>query len=278
MKTQERYYTKIIERYLGFCSQAENRDALLEQFASLGSSSGQGSSESNKATTQVKAPSLPLPDQASIPTGQGPSGKDNKDLSDIIFALRKLREGIVASKRADMFAAQAYLFSIRLAVLIGHSEAYHPAILHLLRRMHRPHSRTLLNPVELREVVAYLVLDAACRRGDLAAAYAARNDWAGEAGGDPGVDAVLRALAHDDYVAFTRARDVAEAHRAKLLSFAEGRMRKHALKCVGRSYLSVDLNFLEGVTASNWASLTANDGVGWELEGSNVVIRRVRAR
>lgn len=34
-KTQERYYTKIVERYMSFCSDAGERDELLRRFSSL---------------------------------------------------------------------------------------------------------------------------------------------------------------------------------------------------------------------------------------------------
>jgi len=253
-KTQERYYTKIVERYMSFCSDAGERDELRRRFASLELNDG--------------APATPIPS-----AGQLPSGADNTQaLSQVMMALRKLREGMVASHRADDFAVQAYLFNIRLAVLVKHPESYHPAILHVLGRLQPLQG---LTSVELQEVVGYLVLDTACRRGELAEAYALRRRHGLR---DPKVDAVLSALAHDNYIGFGRARRAVDGHKARLLEFADDEMRVHALKCFGKAYLAVDLDFLELATGSTWPKLTKEDGVGWELDGERVVIRKIKAR
>lgn len=265
-KTQERYYTKIVERYMTFCSDAGERDELLRRFASLDlSSTMMTASASNQSTPKHNAKPLSGP----MPI---PRQDDSNALSDVLSALRKLREGIVASKRTDDFAIQAYLFCIRLSVLVKHPEAYHPAILHLLRRIQPVHGMTT---VELSEVTSYLVLDTACRRNNLGEAYALRHRYRLK---DSKVDAVLDALAHDNYVEFKRLKQRVDGHRAKLLEYADDVMRKHLLKCFGRTYLSVDLSFLETSANSSWPRLTAEDGVGWELDGSKVVIRKVRAR
>ncbi|KAI1128280.1 hypothetical protein F5Y10DRAFT_178888 [Nemania abortiva] len=262
-KTQERYYTKIVERYMTFCSDAGERDELLRRFASLNLSS------TNAASGQFGAKNAKPPTPNSTP---GPRQGDSNALPDVLSALRKLREGIVASKRADDFAIQAYLFCIRLSVLVKHPESYHPAILHLLRRIQPVRSMTT---VELNEVTSYLVLDTACRRNNLGEAFALRHRYRLK---DSKVDAVLDALTHDNYVEFKRLKQRVDGHRAKLLEYAEDAMRKHLLKCFGRTYLSVDLTFLESSANSSWPRLTAEDGVGWELDGGKVVIRKVKAR
>ncbi|GAW10968.1 hypothetical protein ANO14919_003060 [Xylariales sp. No.14919] len=256
-KTQERYYTKIVERYMTFCSDAGERDELLRRFASLSFSST--NDISSRPIPKNVQPSSPKPDAS-------------KALSDVLSALRKLREGIVASKRTDDFAIQAYLFCIRLSILVKHPESYHPAILHLLRRIQPVHSMTT---VELNEVTSYLVLDTACRRNNLGEAFALRHQYRLK---DSKVNAVLDALTHDNYVEFKRLRQRVDGHRAKLLEYAEEPVRKHLLKCFSRTYLSVDLSFLETCADSSWARLTTEDGVGWGLEGSKVVIRKVKAR
>ncbi|KAI1379635.1 hypothetical protein F4677DRAFT_338123 [Hypoxylon crocopeplum] len=267
-KTQERYYTKIVERYMTFCSDAGERDELLRRFASLDltfNSNDENPPAKSAANASPTDPNTPAMAPATIPSS-------TKGLSDVLSALRKLREGIVASKRVDDFAIQVYLFCIRLSVLVKHPESYHPAILHLLRRIQPLHSMT---SVEKSEVVGYLVLDTACRRNNLAEAFAARHNYRLR---DVKVDAVLDALAHDNYVEFMRTRGRVDGHKAKLLEYAEESMRKHLLKCFGRAYLSVDLNFLETCANSKWATLTVEDGVGWELDGAKVVIRKIKAR
>ncbi|KAI1360230.1 hypothetical protein F5Y08DRAFT_343908 [Xylaria arbuscula] len=259
LKTQESYYTKIVDRYMSFCSDAGERDELLRRFASISLQSTASDTSSRPPPKSTRPQAHHQPD-------------DSKALSDVLQALRKLREGIVASKRTDDFAIQAYIFCIRLSILVKHHESYHPAILHLLRRIHPVHSMTT---VELNEVVSYLVLDTACRRNDLGEAFALRHRYRLR---DSKVNAILDALTHDNYVEFKRIRQRVDGHRAKLLEYAEDSVRKHLLKCFSRTYLSVDLSFLETSANSSWPQLTVEDGVGWELDGSKVVIRKVKAR
>ncbi len=187
-------------------------------------------------------------------------------------ALRKLRESIVASKRTDDFAIQAYLFCIRLAVLVKQPESYHAAILHLLRNIHPEQNLTLM---EFQEVVAYLILDTACRRRELSEAYSLRQKYAL---GDKKVNDALSALAHDNFILFHRVRRAVDGHRARIMEWAEADLRLHTLKCFGRAYLGVDLKYLETATSSEWDDLKQKDGVGWELDGAKVVIRKIKAR
>ncbi|POR39014.1 Uncharacterized protein TPAR_00787 [Tolypocladium paradoxum] len=258
LKTQERYYTKIVERYMTFCSDAGRSDELLRRFSSL---------EIGGEASRTSAPAAP----AGLPSSVD-SPQCNKALSGIMAALRKLREGIVASQRADDFAAQAYLFCIRLSILVKQPESYHPAILHLLRTIHRQHP---LTSVELQEVASYLVLDTACRRRQLADAFALRRLYGLR---DAKVGAVLAALVHDNCVLFYRVKRGVDGHRARIMEWAEVDMRRHALKCIGKTYMSVDVGFLERLTGSTWDELKRNDGVGWELDRARVVIRRPKAR
>ncbi|KAI3332273.1 hypothetical protein HD806DRAFT_519048 [Xylariaceae sp. AK1471] len=263
-KTQERYYTKIVERYMTFCSDAGERDELLRRFASLTLSSTKVNDRSNPTSATS---SQPIPKNLKAAASRPDS---SKALSDVLSALRKLREGIVASMRTDDFAIQAYLFCIRLCVLAKHPESYHPAILHLLRRIQPVHSMTT---VELNEVISYLVLDTACRRNNLGEAFELRHRYRLK---DSKVDAVLDALTHDNYIKFKRLKQRVDGHRARLLEYAEEAMRRHLLKCFGRTYLSVDLSFLENCADSSWVRLTAEDGVGWELDGTKVIIRKAK--
>lgn len=266
-KNQERYYTKIVERYLSFCSDAGDRDALLRQFASL-SIAKQRSSSSGTDTSVASTTTASTSTASTFPFPQA----NTKDLSAVLMALRKLREGIIASNRIDDFATQAYLFNVRTAVLVKHSESYHPAILHLLRAIH---PKNPLTSFELREVTGYLVLDAACRRADLAEAFALRNRFQLR---DPKVDSVLRALVRDDFIAFGRIRRSVDGHKAKFLEFCEDSMRRHTLKAFGRAYLSVDAGFLEKATDSTFRELVEKDGVGWHSDGTKIVIRSIKGR
>ncbi|KAF4122365.1 sphingosine kinase [Geosmithia morbida] len=275
-RTQEQYYTTIIQRYMSFCNDAGKRDELLRLFESL-SIDGAGSRYAAAASTAASAvaPNLGSHEggraiQEAVERLQSPA--NTLPLSQVMMALRKLREGMVASKRIDDFAVQAYLFCIRLSVMVKQPESYHAAILYLLRHLH---PLCPLTSLELQEVVSYLVLDTACRRGDLGEAYWLRREHRLR---DPQVDAVLRALAHDNWISFHRLKFQVDGHRARLLDFADGDLRSRTLKAFGRSYFTVERRFLESATDASWDHLTTKDGVGWELDGDKVVIRRVRAR
>lgn len=271
-----------MERYMTFCTDAGKRDELLRRFASLeiqdGAEGAQLSSSTvnaDKAAATAAATTAPSPKdrQAVNPSPEALQNPANtKALSDVMMALRKLREGIVASKRVDDFSVQAYLFCIRLSILVKHPESYHPAILYLLRYLH---TQCPLTSVEFQEVVGYLVLDTACRRKELAEAYSLRRRYRLR---DSKVDMVLHALVHDNYTQFRRMRMAVDGHRARLLDYAEDDVRMRTLKAFGRTYLSVDRAFLEAMTDSTWDDLKKRDGVGWELEGEKVVIRKVRAK
>lgn len=263
-KNQERYYTKIVDRYMGFCSRAGRGDELLRQLGSL--RIGDDGATSDKVAT-LDAMALEADIQPSFT-----SSASQDDLTILIMAMRKLREGIVASKRIDDFSIQAYIFCIRLSILVKHMESYQPALLHLLNRMHPAHS---LSSIDLQEFAGYLVLDLACRRQDYAQAYFMKNKYDVR---DSKVDAVLSAMVHDDYQKFWKVKNSVGGYKAKLMEFAETTIRMQALKCLGRTYFSVDLAFLEYVTDAKWQALTKQHGVGWELEGQKVVIRRPKGR
>lgn len=253
---------------MAFCSDAGRGDELLRRLACLEISN---ENERNDKTQRPQTAPAPATASASI-TNFTSDISGQKDLSVLMMAMRKLREGIVASKRIDDFSIQAYIFCIRLSILVKHMESYHPALLHLLRNMHTVHA---LSPTELQEFVGYLVLDLACRQQDLAQAYSVRNQYGFH---DPKVDATLRALTHDNYFLFWRVKRSVDGHKAKLMEFAEEGMKIQTLKCLGRSYLTIDLPSLEQFTNTSWPNLTKEHGVGWQLEGSKVVIRKPKAR
>ncbi|KAL1843823.1 hypothetical protein VTK73DRAFT_2711 [Phialemonium thermophilum] len=253
---------------MSFCTEAGSSGALLQRFSSLTLSDSSTPGGAAPASQQPPASSTP----AAVSPGTATPPPGSEDLSRILAALRKLREGIVASARDDRFATQAYLFALRLGVLCRSPETYHPAALHLLRVVH---PRGGLTSLEHHEAAAYLVLDAACRRADLAAAYALRSAHRLR---DAKVDDVLGSLVRDDWVAFFRVRDRLDGHMVRIVQFAERDMRMHLLKAFGRAYLSVSLPFLEASTGLSWDRLRDEFSVGWELDGDRVIIRKIHGR
>ncbi|KAK4247939.1 hypothetical protein C7999DRAFT_31618 [Corynascus novoguineensis] len=144
---------------------------------------------------------------------------------------------------------------------------------------------TTLTSLERQEVVGYLVLDAACRRGDLASAYRVRNEHRAllqqqQQRDGRLLDAALRALTADNWVAWRRVRRQADGYRARLMALADARVVvAHTLRAFARAYHSVPLAVLEEQTGCQWDELRERFGVGWELdEAGNVVIRKVKGR
>ncbi|KUJ07510.1 uncharacterized protein LY89DRAFT_601174 [Mollisia scopiformis] len=262
-RVQEQYYTKIVERFMAFCSDAGRGDELLRRLAQLEISPENGKSHTRSSiATDTRVESM----MAGFETS------NEKDISSLMMGMRKLREGIVASKRVDDFSMQAYIFCIRLSIQVKHMESYHPAILHLLKHMHTVQP---LTNVELQEFVGYLVLDLACRQNDLAQAYFVRHTYGLH---DSKVDAILHALSHDNYFLFWRVKHSVDGLKAKVMEFAEDAIKRQALKCLGRSYLVIDQKSLEEYTNTTWQVLVRDFGVGWQLDGSKVIIRKPKGR
>lgn len=252
---------------MAFCSSAGHGDELARRLAGLEISKGNTGRDAQQPQAPLSGTAIPTDD-----TTIELDAISQKELSVLILAMRKLREGIVASSRIDLFSIQAYIFCIRFGILAKHMESYHPALLHVLRKMHpaKPLAST-----DLQELVSYLVLDLSCRQKDPAQAFAIRHQYKLH---DPKIDAVLRSLSHGNFISFWRVKRSVDGYRAKLMEFAEEDMREQALKSLGRSYLSIELAFLEKATGTSWQDLIKEHNIGWQLEGSKLIIRKPKTR
>lgn len=270
LRAQEAYFQKILERYMRLC--AINEKQLAHLFASISLTQGPTPSTSTSlllappTTSTTSTPPDPLPPPSAF------SSPSNAELATVLAALRKLREAITASARKDAFARRAYFFAIRAAALCKDWQSYAPALHTLLYVLH---AHAPLNPPDLHEYVGLLVLDQACRQGDLALAHETRLRFAYR---DRRVEAVLHALVSDNWVVFWKVKRAVDGYQRNVMEFAEQGVRVHALKCLGRGYMSVERKFVESVAERTWGELV-KDGVGWELtEADRVVIKRPKAK
>jgi hypothetical protein len=216
------------------------------------------------ATQSTNTSSIhPIPQKAFAPSIQ--------ELATVLAALRKLREAITASARSDAFALRAYTFAIHVSVLCHDWSSYLPSLLSLLTHIH---PRNALSPSSLHEFVGLLILDQACRQSDYSGARQTKLQYAYT---DWRVEKVLKSLVADDYVGFWRARKSVDGYQRSVMEWADGGVRVHALKCLGRGYFSAERTFVERVTDRRWEELV-KDGVGWELsaDGERVVIKRAK--
>ncbi|KAJ4378187.1 hypothetical protein N0V83_001021 [Neocucurbitaria cava] len=223
------YFNRIIERYMKLC--ALNREELDRLFASVSSSSSArlnstSSPANNNLTSSFSSLSLSLSKHAPAAPTSSTTTTDaiprnaltpsTKELSTVLAALRKLREAITASARADAFALRAYFFTIHVSILCSDWSSYLPSLHTLLQHIHARHP---LSPPDLKEYVGLLILDQACRQSDLALARETKvkygfSDWR--------VEGVLRALVRDDYVGFWRLRRGVDGYQRAVMGFAEG--------------------------------------------------------
>ncbi|USP73944.1 hypothetical protein yc1106_01218 [Curvularia clavata] len=284
-KTQEIYFNRIIERYMKLC--ALNREELDSLFACVSiptasATDRKNSTASLKLTSSFSSLSLskhaPPEHQTTKPTTTSSSTQSIpqkafapsiQELSTVLASLRKLREAITASSRCDAFALRAYTFAIHVSILCHDWASYLPSLLSLLNIIH---PRNPLPASTLHEFVGLLILDQACRQSDFAGARETKlqysyRDWR--------VEAVLKALVADDYVGFWRVRRAVDGYQRSVMEWADGGVRVHALKCLGKAYLSADRTFVERATERRWDELV-QEGVGWALseDGEKVIIKK----
>lgn len=257
-KLQEAYYKKIVERYVRFCASVEGGDGLEQAFTSLSVSDKPSGRPQQTPTAGADKPPEPVKAQA-----------HKTELETILMAMRKLRESITAVHRTDTFAQRAYVFIVHASILTRHWQSYQPALSYLVYQIHPV---TPLPETELREMAGFIVLDLACRQKEYTKAYSCRRTWRVA---DRRVDKVLKALVLEDWVLFWNVKQRVDGLQRALMEWAEDDVRMHALKCLGKSYLSADKAFIERAAGKSWADLV-KDGIGWELGSRDLVtIRRV---
>lgn len=216
----------------------------------------------------------PPPMPTAHPFNAGSNDSLVPELQLIQSAMRKLKEALIASRRIDDFARNAYVFIIRAMIFVKSWESYGPALVYLLRTIHR---RVPLAPHELREFATYYVLDLGCRQYELAEAFRAKYAYRIE---DRRIDVALRALVEEDALDFWKVKGQVDAYQRNIMSFADEGMRLYALKCIAKVYFTVEKSFVEKVAGgTKWEELVKG-GVGWELQedGVTVVVRRPKAR
>ena len=288
VKTQEGYYNKIVARYMQFCT--HHSKALENAFASLSLEESRQLTIAPARNQEMKSKVTPTGartlQEEQIASGQsvnGPSLSPSAELSTILLALRKLREGLLASSVSapnPIFSQRVHVFNIRVAILALHPEGYHPSLLHLLSALH-----TAQHPLpgsELFEMTTYLILDTAIRQNNLTQAYTLRYQSRCRFGFHSRVvDGILKAIVVGDWVAFWRVRQKVDGYTRAILHWQLESQRKMVLKAIGRAYYACDLQWiLQSSTGSemSWEELVKAEDVGWMREGDKVMLRKPKAK
>lgn len=194
------------------------------------------------------------------------------DTSTVLAAMRKLREGLVASSRLDVFSHQVYFFIIYATILIGNFESFHPALLHLIRVIF---ARSDIAKTQKDEFVGFYILDLACRQGNLRKAFETRHVYACN---DQNINKLLMALVRGDWRLYWKTYEVMNVYQKKLLQASHEMMRQHTINCVSASYLSVRRDFLEEAARSPWRDISRLTPKTWELDGEQILVRRIRKK
>lgn len=263
-KTQETYFGKVVDRYSQLKSLNRLDNGLDSAFGLL-SLDEESSVDVNNGKPRIKG--LKSRNHAK----QSRQSASN-ETSTVLLSMRKLREAIVATARKDSFASEVYIFIIRSTILLQHMESYHPALLHLLHKMH---PEMPLVESEYHEMLGYYILDLACRQNNLAAAYQMKCTHKYK---DLKIEAILKAVVHGNWCDFWKLQGLVQTHQRHLMQWAENEMRAHALGCIGKGYLSVDKEFLEKAVRSAWEEVEEKDGLGWRLDGDVVTIRKIHRK
>ncbi|OOF90455.1 hypothetical protein ASPCADRAFT_135145 [Aspergillus carbonarius ITEM 5010] len=270
-QVQKDYYNKIVNRYMEFCS--NHFKDLEAAWMSLPQSA------SSDATSNPPA-SFPSPTNKST----GPhSPSASTELSSILLSLRKLREAVLATGSAIpiSFSQQVHIFSIKIAIQARHPPSYFPSFRHILEELHTPSHP--LPGSDLKDLISYWILDYACRQEDMIAAYQLRARARRRYGFQSStIDRVLNALAHDNWVVFWQIRNGVDSRMRAVMNWAEDRVRRHALKAVGKAYLSADARWItEGCTGDKnwtWENLVEAENLGWAKEDDRIIIRKPKQR
>lgn len=213
----------------------------------------------------------------------GIASSAGKELSTLLLSLRKLREAILAtsSKTTVAFSQQVHIFCIRTGLLAQHPPSYYPPLERLLKDLHTPSDP--LSESDLHEFTRYLILDYACRQGNMQAAFSCRTVSKAKFHFQSStVDRVLSSLMHDNWVLFWKAHAEVDGYTRSLMDWASDFVRRKALKAIAKAYLMVDVNYIiqcctgkEG--GCTWEQLVDQEGLGWKREGNKIIIRARRA-
>lgn len=282
MKTQEAFYNKIVARYMQFCTR-HSKD-LDNAFASLSLEEGK---QPVQGTTRSAAPRPAIPPPARAPSPVladfTPTTSPSAELSTILLALRKLREGLLGSSSSapnPIFSQRVHVFNIRAAILAFHPEGYHPSLLHLLSFLHTPEHP--LPGSELVEMTTYLILDTALRQNNIQQAYMLRYNSRVRFGfRSRVVDSILKSVVMGDWVTFWRIRQKVDGYVRAILYWHLESQRKMVLKAIGRAYYSCDVKWIVHSATGNdmtWDEMVKAEDVGWMREGDKVMLRKPKAK
>jgi hypothetical protein len=241
LKKQEAYFAEIRQR-LARVTEPDTDDLLMHRMKSL------HITDNTRAETKQN---IPWP---------------------VLFAMRKLREAIVATRRTDQFSSEALCFMVRAGIMAYSIETYQPTLVHLL---HTLHPKRALSAADMVEFTVYYVLDLACRQGSLNEAF--RVLIASSVLDKARLQKLLNALAAGNWARFWRAQRGLSTMERIISTYASDNIRANVVLCLQKSYFTVPQAFVERCLSEEWPEVCKRCAT-WQLEGNSVVVRRAKAR
>ena len=192
----------------------------------------------------------------------------------MLLSMRKLREGILGSSRMDEFVKDVYMFNVRAAITLRHSESYVPALMHLLGEVDE---KVSMKEEERREHAGYYILHLACVLKDYNEAWRVKRRLGV---GDGVVSKVLLALVQNNHWGWACLRKQAGSYVGRFMDMADGRMRERTAECLSKAYFTLEKEYVEKIMGLPWQAMGESHKGAWKLdEGANkIIVRRRKAQ
>lgn len=210
-----------------------------------------------------------------LPLSLNTSDLEPSTIDSTLTNLRKLREALLHEK-TDQFSKKVFLFSIRVAVNIGHYQTYVPSIMHLLH----PNNSLLLSDLEKQEISTLLVLHIAHFNHENSKALHLYFKYINKA--EIKTLQILKSWINGDYydwILFYNSET--DNGKASIMKFGLDHMVSHMVKSITKSYFTFNLQDFEAhylPNGSSYTELCEKYKTNWKLDHSSIVVRERNAR
>jgi hypothetical protein len=209
------------------------------------------------------------------PESDDPGILDIPTIDSILNNLRKLREALL-HERATEFIKKVFLFSIRVAVNMGHYQTYIPSITYLLHS----HNSLLLEDTEKQEIATILVLHTAHFNGENSKALQLYFKYVDTS--EIKTLKILKSWINNDYYNWIQYyNSETDNGKAFLMKFGLPHMARHMVNSISKSYFSFKLKDFEDnylPNGSSYTQLSDKYKINWKLENDTIVVRERNVR
>lgn len=193
---------------------------------------------------------------------------DQGSIDACMSALRKLREGIVASRREDLFAIDVFERTVRCAILVNHKDAYMPTMRYLIRTLY-PNAQGRIC-LKSRDILHSLYLIHLFMIGDHTE-YMVERSKLGERKGL--AHEIVRAYIQGNWTRWHHLLKDAAFLEAKLMQQTFSIMADHVLSTISASYMAVDIAWLTKASSDHWRA-KVKDNPLWSLDEATLIFKR----